>query len=569
MKKLIRNAFALLAALGAVTGCVSEKIEFGGPGPVAGDEAGYVAFGEGGLTVITDAEIVRADVPDVDTFLCGIIDERTGASVVSFAYGDRPAEPISLKPGSYRLTVESGSVPELEWESPVYAAVQPFAIVKGETTTLSDIKCKLANIKVTVGYDADLKGLLEEGSKTSVTVGANRMEFPYTEQRAAYFKAAAAENTMVIDMSLTLNGKTSSMSHTIPGVKAGQWRKITVNMPHVNEGNVVFDIVIETLTLDEEIVVDVAQYRIAEETIPDGKPEDPLAPSIVWEGHDLSETTWLKASMFNEEGDCTIPFVIDVTARGGATIQAFVVGISSTSNAFMASLAEMNIERNFDLCQVTAASNPQLNTALKMIGFPTGAGVKGKTSVPFDLQNVIGMLYGFDGMHDFELTITDSENRVSTETLSLLVDRSGEGGDESGAPTIEWLGNDIRHPQSIDETTEVKIEVRAPAGIAQFYVDIDSDVLTADDLASVGLASHLDLVNPDPSYEEFLGNLFPIKDQVKDQTFISGDTFDITQFMGMLIGLSGGGKGYANFKLSITDNSGRTGEETLQLLINQ
>ena len=123
---------------------------------------------------------------------------------------------------------------------------------------------------------------------------------------------------MVIDMSLTLNGKTSSMSHTIPGVKAGQWRKITVNMPHVNEGNVVFDIVIETLTLDEEIVVDVAQYRIAEETIPDGKPEDPLAPSIVWEGHDLSETTWLKASMFNEEGDCTIPFVIDVTARGGS-----------------------------------------------------------------------------------------------------------------------------------------------------------------------------------------------------------------------------------------------------------
>ncbi len=115
----------------------------------------------------------------------------------------------------------------------------------------------------------------------------------------------------------------------------------------------------------------------------------------------------------------------------------------------MASLAEMNIERNFDLCQVTAASNPQLNTALKMIGFPTGAGVKGKTSVPFDLQNVIGMLYGFDGTHDFELTITDSENRVSTETLSLLVDRSGEGGDESGAPTIEWLGNDIRHPSPL------------------------------------------------------------------------------------------------------------------------
>lgn len=568
MKKLIRNAFALFAVLGAVTACVSEKIDFGGSEPVAGGDTGYVAFGEGGLTVISDAEIVRAAAPDVDTFLCSILDDKSGEVVTSFTYGSRPAEPISLKTGSYRLTVESGTVPELEWESPVYAAVQPFTIEKGRTTTLTDIKCKLANIKVTVGYDADLKALLEAGSKTAVTVGANRMEFPYTEERAAYFKAAAAENAMVVDMSLTLNGKTSSMSHTIPGVKAGQWRKITVNMPHVNEGNVVFDIVIETLTLDEEIVVDVAQYRIAEETIPDEKPGDPLAPTIVWEGHDLSTTTQLVASMFNEDGDCTIPFVIDVTAQNGATIQAFVVDINSTSNAFMASLADMNIERNFDLCQVTAASNPQLNTALKMIGFPTGSGVKGKTAVPFDLQNVIGMLYGFDGTHDFKLTITDSENRTSTATLSLLVDKNNEG-DPSAAPTIEWVDNDITKPQHVVDGMEVKIQVKAPAGIAEFYVDIDSDILTAQDLADVGLAQHLDLVNPDPSYEGFLGNLFPIKDQVRNQTFISGDDFDITQFMGMLAGLANGAKGYANFKLSIVDNNGQPGTETLQLLINQ
>lgn len=568
MKKLIRNAFALFAVLGAVTACVSEKIDFGGSEPAVEGDTGYVAFGEGGLTVISDAEIVRAAAPDVDTFLCSILDDKSGEVVTSFTYGSRPAEPITLKTGSYRLTVESGTVPELEWESPVYAAVQPFTIEKGRTTTLTDIKCKLANIKVTVGYDADLKALLEAGSKTAVTVGANRMEFPYTEERAAYFKAAAAENAMVVDMSLTLNGKTSSMSHTIPGVKAGQWRKITVNMPHVNEGNVVFDIVIETLTLDEEIVVDVAQYRIAEETIPDEKPGDPLAPTIVWEGHNLSTTTQLVASMFNEDGDCTIPFVIDVTAQNGATIQAFEVDINSTSNAFMASLADMNIERNFDLCQVTAASNPQLNTALKMIGFPTGSGVKGKTAVPFDLQNVIGMLYGFDGTHDFKLTITDSENRTNIATLSLLVDKNNEG-DPSAAPTIEWVGNDITKPQHVVDGMEVKIQVKAPAGIAEFYVDIDSDILTAQDLADVGLAQHLDLVNPDPSYEGFLGNLFPIKDRVRNQTFISGDDFDITQFMGMLAGLANGAKGYANFKLSIVDNNGQPGEETLQLLINQ
>lgn len=570
MKNLIRTAFVLLTAIGALTACVSEKIDFGGTEPIVeSGSTGYLAFGEGGLTVISDAEIVRAAAPDVNTFLCTISEDATGSVVTSFAYGDRPTEPIELKAGSYRLAVSSGEVPELEWESPVYGAVQPFSIVKGRTTELNDIKCKLSNIKVTVGYDADLKNLLETGSKSSVTVGANTMEFPYTEERAAYFKAAQEENTMVIAMTLTLAGKTSSMSHTIPGVKAGQWRKITVNMPHVNEGNVVFDIVIETLTLDEEIVVDVAQYRVKEETIPDEKPEDPLAPTIVWEGHDLSAVTQLKASMFNEDGDCTIPFVIDVAAQNGATIRSFVVDINSTSNDFMASLAQMNIERNFDLCEVTAASNPQLNTALKMIGFPTGSGVKGKSSVPFDLQNVIGMLYGFEGTHDFKLTITDSENRVSTATLSLLVDKNNEGGDPASGPTIVWIGNDISKPQSVVDGLEVKIEVKAPAGIAQFFVDIDSDILTERDLSDVGLASHLDLVNPDPSYEAFLGNLFPIKEQVRNQTYISGDTFDITQFMSMLAGLANGEKGYANFKLTITDNNGTVGEETLQLLINQ
>ena len=148
------------------------------------------------------------------------------------------------------------------------------------------------------------------------------------------------------------------------------------------------------------------------------------------------------------------------------------------------------------------------------------------------------------------------------------MDKNNEG-DPSAAPTIEWVGNDIKNPQHVVDGMEVKIQVKAPAGIAEFYVDIDSDILTAQDLADVGLAQHLDLVNPDPSYEGFLGNLFPIKDRVRNQTFISGDDFDITQFMGMLAGLANGAKGYANFKLSIVDNNGQPGEETLQLLINQ
>lgn len=569
MKNLIQNAFALLAAC-AATACVSEKIDFGQTVPAGSEDTGYVLFPEGGLTVISDAEIVRsAETPDVDTFLCSIVSDETDETVQSFAYGDRPTEPIALKTGSYRLLVSSGTVPELEWESPVYGAEQPFSIVKGATTTLADVKCRLANIKVTVGYDADLKTLLEEGSQTTVTIGANSMPFPYTEERAAYFKAAAEENDMAVEMELTLAGKTSKMTQTVSGVKAGQWRKITVNMPHVNEGNVVFDITIETLTLDEEVVVDVATIQLmAEEVISEDPVADPLAPSIVWEGHDLSQTTRLVASMFDEEGNCIIPFAIDVAVQDGATIQSFVVDINSTSNGFMESLASMNIDRNFDLCEVNSSSNPTLNTALKMIGFPTGTSVQGKSSVSFDLQKVIGMLYSFDGTHVFSLTVTDSEGRTSEAVLSLLVDKDNEG-DIAAAPTIEWLGYDISQSYTIYDGMPVKLEVKAPAGIAAFTVDIDSDLLTEDALGDVGLDSHLDLVNPDPSYADFLGNLFPTKDQVLNQTYISGDTFDITQFMGLLIALASGDAGYAYFTLNVIDNNGQSCTETLRLLINQ
>jgi len=568
MKNLIRYAFALCAVF-AATACVSEKIDFGGAEPVGSEDTGYVTFGEGGLTVVSDAEIVRAAAtPDVDTFLCSIISDATGETVQSFTYGSRPTEPIALKVGSYRLAVSSGTIPELEWENPVYAAEQPFTITKGATTTLTDVKCKLSNIKVTVGYDADLKTLLEAGSHTDVTVGANKMEFPFTEERAAYFKAAAAENAMLVEMTLTLAGKTSTMSHTIPGVKAGQWRRITVNMPHVSEGNVVFDITIETLVVDEEIVVDVATIQLlSEEVIPDTPAVDPLAPSIVWEGHDLSQTTQLVASMFNADGDCIIPFTIDVTAQNGAAIQSFLVDINSTSNEFMASLANMNIDRNFDLCEVNSTSNPTLNTALKMIGFPTGAGVKGKTTVPFDLQKVMGMLYGFNGTHEFTLTVTDSEGRRSEVTLSLLVDKNSEG--QAKDPSIVWLNNDISKPHSVTAGMVIQLEVRASAGIAAFVVDVESDVLTETVLNDVGLASHMDLVNPDASYAEDLSSLFPTGDKVRNQTLIEGKDFDITEFMGALMAISGTEPGHANFRMSVTDNNGTQTVETLQLLLNQ
>ncbi len=567
MKNFMKIACALLVAAFAMTACSSENTEFQHPQkPVVTADTGFLSFAEQGLSVITDAEVVRAAAVNTDDFICTILDEQ-GAEIERFTYGNKPTEPIELKVGSYKLVVVSEeTIPAKEWEHPTYGAEVPFTISKGETNTLETIKCKLSNVKVTVAYAADLYNLLEAGSKSDVTVGSNMMSFAYTEERAAFFAAEQEENSMTVDMSLNYAGKNSTMSYTVNGVKAGQWRKITISMPHANEGNVVFTITIETLTVDNEIVVDVAELTAMSETVIPSDEKDPLAPTISWEGHDLDETFQLMASHFDQDGNCTVPVVFDVDANN-STFKSFVVNVESTSSSFMTSLESMNILTEFDICQVNSTTNSSLNTALTMVGIPTGAKVLGKESVSVALTNLMGILYEHQGTHTFTLTVTNEAGHTVQQPIVMLVNKASEGGSTGNAPTVEWVGYDISKAYTITSDLTVKIEVSAPAGIKAFTVDIDSDVLDAQALDGLLPVSGIDLINPEDWYAGFLGGLFPTGDQVLNQTFLS---FDITEFMGMLDMLvAAEDKGYANFVLNVTDNNGQYTKATLQLLIHQ
>lgn len=569
MKNGMKSAFAFLLAAFVLTACSSDNTEFqSSEKPVKTEDTGFLAFSQEGLSVITDAEVVRATAVDTNDFICSIYNEE-GGLVQQFTYGERPTSPIELTIGSYKMNIVSEeSVPASEWEHPIYGAEIPFTIQKGETNTLETIKCKLRNIKVTVGYDADLFALLEEGSQTSVSVGDNKMEFGYTEERAAYFAALQEENSMIVEMSLNYAGKNSKMSATIDGVKGGQWRKITVNMPHANEGNAVFTITIETLTVDEEVVVDVAELAALSETIIPDDQFDPLAPMVTWEGHDLEEVFQLKASHFDEDGNCMVPVVFDVDANN-STFTSFIVNIKSTSNSFMESLESMNILTEFDICQVSSQTNANLNTALTMVGIPTGSKVLGKESVSVSLTNLMSILYEHEGTHTFTLTISNAVNHIVQQPIVMLVDKASEGGStDAPAPTVEWEGYDIDQAYTITDDMTVKLNVKAEAGIKDLVIDIVSDLLTPEELAGAGLSAHFSLVNPES--EDLAASLnmlgFPTGDDVKNQTTVS---FDITSFMPVLNGISGDTPCYANFELTVTDNNGKVTKKVLKLLMNQ
>ncbi len=104
----------------------------------------------------------------------------------------------------------------------------------------------------------------------------------------------------------------------------------------------------------------------------------------------------------------------------------------------------------------------------------------------------------------------------------------------------------------------VKVHSHAEGGLTGFTVDIESNTLTPQELEGVGLASHLDLVNPGQFAESLAGLGFPVN--VGGQT--DPDPMVLTDFLPMLQAL---GAGTHKFVLKVTDANGTT-DKTLTFI---
>ncbi len=121
------------------------------------------------------------------------------------------------------------------------------------------------------------------------------------------------------------------------------------------------------------------------------------------------------------------PVAVDVVAPQG--IETFVVEIDSSSDAFMAGLAEMHFPATFDI----ANPGTELGGILTGVGMKNGDDVKGKTEVEFEITNFIPMIFGVRAAAgesggctaDFKLTVTDTKGTTKEATIALsLIDDS-------------------------------------------------------------------------------------------------------------------------------------------------
>ena len=562
----------LAVAAFVAAGCVNEEPPYKEePKPTPGDATGFLSVSGLSMRVVYDETDVRpddtsdqtqspqavsgtrAEQPDVDGFIVEILD-ADNAQVFKKTYAElkqQLAEPMELPVGAYRMEVRSKeSTPDVAWEHPVYGATSSFTISKAQTTQLEEVVCTLQNIKVTVDYSSELAGMLADTSKATISLGQTSQEFLKTETRAAYFKSLDIENTLVFNFDGVFADTDipAQFSKQITGVKAGQWRKISVVINYADKGTLLFQVTVDNnIIQDNSFVVD-GTDNLLEELL-----EDPNAPTLAWPGHDMSKPFTLTDAMFDDNGNCIEPFVFDLASPNG--IESLRVNIGSTSSRFMASMAAIQLPETFDLCALDASSPAGI--ILKGFGYPVGGELKGQQAKSFNIAGQIKALYEFDGTHTFSFDMTDAKGVSTAAALTLVVDKSA--GQEG--PAIVWRGYDIDKQYEVQKDMIIDIDVTATAGIKSFWVTIDSEELK-DLLPVINMPEKFDICDIPADLAAILHDEFgfPINEQVKNQTAVM---FSITKFVEILLEIPG----EHNFVLDVTDNNNVLTHKTVKLIV--
>lgn len=589
-----------------LSGCKDESVDFGGNGD-GGDpqtETGYLVMSAMSVTVADDAEVIPysngtkaamtraagsvSEAPD--NYKVSIRNAKTGEQT-NHAYADLKKtenQRMPLTPGSYTVSAESPDYADYmagttyaDWEKPVYAGSVTKSVIKNNETTVDDLVCTLANIRTTVTLTQDLQKLFmsdadaeaagKEKLAVTLSIGDNALVFDREAAnagKAGYFKAVETANTLKILLSGQYNKApgdatpeyvTVNWSKEITNCKAGQWRKITINVLNANEGNVQFQITVENWVYDQKIDVDVMRlYAFAEETIPDEDISDEGSPVVTLDGKDIAQGYTISGSMYDETlGKWTENLKAVVTPEDGATVKSVNLVFESDNADFLAAVDAAGYKnRTVPLWPENEANAPYV--VMK----------EASTSVLTATVKDAGMsgFYQYEGTHTAKFVTVDSKGRTSYTKLNIRVTESGST--ESG-PGIVWTNKSGSKTYDFDTRynhigMEILIGVTSQTGFTGFTVDIISEnVLPASELESVGLASHLDLINPGEFQSKLEGFGFPTGAAVSGQKTLS---FDISGFMDLLSLLNK--EGNCDFRLTVTDASG-TNTKTIRLYVTK
>lgn len=396
----MKKVFILLTAAAALFSAASCQ-----KSPVEAKDYGYLSFGEFSLGL---DEAVETRAAANGNYVV-IVTDSEGKEVVNTTYG------ALLEDGDYQITLPAGDytlearstkdIPVAEFEQPVYGASKEFSITAGETTYVGDLVCTLLQCKVTVSYSEEFLASVTGAGKTTVNVKAGYpLEYVLNangsyDQSAGYF--AVEGNTMTVVFSGNIEGKSQKMTKSFTNIAPKQWRQIKFIKKVNEQGNAVFDIVINDLVDDETLNNSLV---IEEETIG----EDPEAPK--GDGGiklELDYEAGCDPEITDLENIVIVPVATrDMAMRFRATVpngvKKFNVQIDSDNDSFL-SAVDAAKARELDLINPL----PDNDIIFQVVPFPHGQELLGQTAISFNLDAAQDAITIYPGRHTFKMVIVD------------------------------------------------------------------------------------------------------------------------------------------------------------------
>lgn len=328
---------------------------------------------------------------------------------------------VELPAGTYTLNVRSGDLPMAVFSSPVYGASETFTVKIGEETMLESVMCTVLQTAATVSYSQELLDVMTgDGAATVEVVSGYPLTYELKknaetvsyQKEVGYFKVPEESSTMVVTFSGNVNGSKQKMTKTFTGVKVKELRTITFIKKMSSEGDVSFDVVINTYIQDAELLAQIQTGLL------DVIGTDPDAPKgdggITLEFASDCPFTDLENIVVPKPKDGGFDLRLVATVPNG--VKKLKVNIESTSDAFKSAVAAAG-------GPVIDLVSPSAESAIifDVVPFPHGSELIGQTSINFDLSAAQEAIVNFTGEHTFTMQMTDTKSCSNNIKIKMIV----------------------------------------------------------------------------------------------------------------------------------------------------
>lgn len=414
----MKNIFYILSLFLGLACCFSScemKKELGGD-----DQDPETAKGILDLSLVYVPE-TKADNMKAEDFNVSVYNEQNDLALYFDTYEALKATPQVLLPvGTYKVICSWGEKKEAAFDSPYFEGSKKSQIVANEVTK-TEVSAAIQNVKVNVSLSDDFLKNYKDNYSITLTNGKGVLVFNKNELRTAYFMPGTTlkytiKATTKAGKEAILSGLLKNESGTASG---GDTFNIAIDVvpevpevptdpeePVVPPSQVSVGIKVEITLITREIEIVVP----TEPTTPEnpGDPGDPGVPAtaitITGASFDIDEPQTMTV-----EASKTV--VLDVVL--GATAGMAKVDVKIISPAIEKLLEDVGAENPFDLISLS----PVMTDLLDEIELECPS--KGDKTFTFKIGPFMQLLG--EGLHKFDVTITDAADKSLKKTLTINI----------------------------------------------------------------------------------------------------------------------------------------------------